>query len=363
MSDRQFPCSSCGGNLVFSPGQQKLSCPYCGSLNELEIEGGIVKEHDFLATLDKIQKNPEFGESCQVSEIKCTACAAEFVIQPGETAGECSYCATPFVNQAQSLTLLKPQALLPFSVTDSQAKNNFRLWIKKLWFAPDQLKKFVNDSGKLRGVYLAHWTYDTDATTDYTGSRGEHYWDTESYTDSQGKRRTRSVRKTRWYSASGRVYNTFDDILVVANDSLPRKYTEKLEPWDLTQLVTYSDEYLSGFRSEAYSVGLRDGFTVAQNIVEGRIESTIRSDIGGDEQRISSKTTQWSDITYKYILLPVWVTSYRYNNKLFRIVINARTGEVQGERPWSWVKILFFILFILAIITVVVVTVNILQNS
>lgn len=358
MSDRQFPCNSCGGNLVFSPGQQKLSCPYCGSLNELPENEGVVQENDFLETLAQIQNDPSLGESCQVTEVKCNACGAEFVIKPGETAGECSYCATPFVQQAKSLTLLKPQALLPFSVTDKEAKNNFRLWVQSLWFAPNRLKKFVNESGKLRGVYLAHWTFDTDVETSYTGSRGEHYWDTESYTDSQGKRRTRSVRKTRWYSASGRVYNTFDDILVVANDSLPRKYTEKLQPWDLSELVSYTDEYLSGFRSEAYSVGLRDGFTLAQNQVESEIDRTIRSDIGGDEQRIGSKTSTWDEISYKYILLPVWVTSYKFNNKLYRIVINARTGEVQGERPWSWVKISFLVLLILTIVIAFVVFVN-----
>ncbi len=90
MSDRQFPCSACGANLVFSPEQQKLSCPYCGGLNELPEVKGKVREHDFLETLAKIQKDPSLGDSCQVSEIKCNACGAEFIIKPGETAGESS---------------------------------------------------------------------------------------------------------------------------------------------------------------------------------------------------------------------------------------------------------------------------------
>ena len=213
---------------------------------------------------------------------------------------------------------------------------------------------YARTSEKLKGVYLAHWTYDSNTTTSYIGSRGEHYYVTESYTDSDGNRKTRQVRKTRWYPASGRVYLNFDDILVVANDSLPRKYTEKLEPWDLENLVTYTEEYLSGFSSERYSVGLAEGFDHAKDQVDGDIVGAVRRDIGGDEQRIHSRYTDWDNVKYKHILLPVWVTAYRFKDEVYRVVINARTGEVQGERPWSWIKITLAVIAVLAVIAGIV---------
>ncbi len=80
------------------------------------------------------------------------------------------------------------------------------------------------------------------------------------------------------------------------------------------------------------------------------IESLIRQDLGGDEQRIESLSTQYSGITFKHILLPVWVSAYRYGDKLHRILINARTGEVQGDRPYSAWKIAGLVILILAII-------------
>ena len=152
------------------------------------------------------------------------------------------------------------------------------------------------------------------------------------------------MTKTRWTSVSGMVYDDFDDVLVLASDSLPRAKTESLEPWDLENLAPYQVEYLSGFQSEAYQVNLEDGFVKAKEKMSRVIESSIRRDIGGDHQRIHSVKTQWNNVTFKHILLPIWINAYRYNNKSYRFVINARTGEVQGERPWSAVKIALAVL-------------------
>ena len=339
MSDRQFPCNSCGANLMFTPGQQNLSCPYCQSENEIDVEDIPIVENDFVQKVRDLEENPNDDDLIEITEVKCSACAAEFSIEPNETAGECAYCATPFVLEPHTEKILKPQALLPFKITSEEGKNQFREWTTKLWFAPSKLKQYAKTCEKVKGIYLPHWTYDSDTVTSYMGSRGEYYYVTESYNDSEGNRRTRQVRRTRWWPASGAVQNTFDDILVVANESLPRKYTEELEPWDLEELVPYSEEYLSGFRSERYSVGLGDGFDIARKQVDPVIVDTIHYHIGGDEQRIHSRDSSWNDVTFKHILLPVWVSAYRFQDKVYRIVINARTGEVQGERPWSWVKI------------------------
>jgi len=85
------------------------------------------------------------------------------------------------------------------------------------------------------------------------------------------------------------------------------------------------------------------------------IRRTVRRDIGGDEQRIMSMRTQWEDLKFKYILLPVWVASFRYRDKVYRFLVNARTGEVQGERPYSAWKITFLVLAILAVIATIVI--------
>jgi len=354
-ADREFPCSQCGGKLTFAPGVQSLTCPYCGHEQAIARVEQEIEELDFGEHLigEELEKAAADEHAQSTALAKCQACAAEYTRSPDVTSDHCPYCDSPQVVEGGSRKVIKPKALLPFAITQRQANERFRKWIASLWFAPSKLKQYARTDTKLAGMYTPYWTYDCGTTTWYTGQRGEHYWVTQHYTtmvNGKSVSRTRRVRKTRWYSASGVVQNAFDDVLVLASDSLPRQKTEKLEPWDLPNLVPYTDEYLSGFRAEAYHVDLKQGFDIARGIMDSPIRETIRRDIGGDEQRIHTVKTKYRDITFKHILLPVWLSAYRYQQKVYRFVINGRTGEVQGDRPWSFWKIFFLVAGILAAI-------------
>ena len=355
MELRQFPCKNCGADLKFSPGTDALKCPYCGAENEIEFEEDAlavaVEEQDFQATVAALRTGKETYE---VLTARCTNCGAQTTFDEHITSDACPFCGSSLVHEQASTRLIKPQALLPFKVDDRAAREHFKKWLHGLWFAPNKLKEFARREGGLNGMYIPHWTYDADTTTRYQGQRGVYYYVTETYTameDGKPVQRTRQVRKTRWYPASGTVHNVFDDVLIVASDSLPRNYMMKLEPWDLEAVVPYTDAYLSGFRTESYTVDLEKGFDLATGRMEPVINQTIRSDIGGDEQRILNKNTQYFDVTFKHLLLPVWISAYRYQDNVYRFMVNARTGQVSGERPWSWVKITFAVL--LAIIVIV----------
>ena len=138
--------------------------------------------------------------------------------------------------------------------------------------------------------------------------------------------------------------------LVLASTSLPKRFTDALEPWDLSALQPYAPEFLAGFRAEGYSVELEQGFVEARHRMDQIIARDIRFDIGGDRQRIHSVDTKLGAVTFKHILLPIWISAYRYKEATYRFLVNARTGEVQGERPWSWVKITLLVLGVAAIV-------------
>ena len=327
-----------------------MSCPYCGKVNEIETKTEPVEELNFEEFLKKASEEEETEEKITV---KCETCGAQTELEANVTASACAFCDSKIVAQGQSTKAIKPRSLLPFKIEKKEAQKNFKEWISGLWFAPTKLKAIAGGQG-LDGIYSPYWTYDTATTTEYTGQRGEHYYETETYTedddDGNSVTKTRQVQKTRWYGAYGTVFNDFDDLLVLGSESLPREQTRELEPWDLENLVSYDPSYLSGFKVESYTVDLAKGFNVAKDLMEDDLEESIRRDIGGDEQRISSKTVHYRSISFKHILLPVWLSAYRYNSKVFRFVINARTGEVQGERPWSVMKIATTVIAVLGAI-------------
>jgi hypothetical protein len=247
---------------------------------------------------------------------------------------------------------IKPRGVLPFALTENVAKDAMINWLGRLWFAPNGLQEYARKGRRMEGIYVPYWTYDADTKSNYTGERGTVYYVTVTVMR-DGKPERRQVPKVRWRAASGRVARFFDDVLVLASKSLPKKFTDALEPWDLAAMEPYAPEYLAGFRAEAYSITLEDGFVEARQIMDAMIERDVRFDIGGDRQRIHNVQTQISDVTFKHILLPVWLAAYKYRGKTYRFVVNGRTGNVQGERPYSAIKITFAVILGLLVAGVV----------
>lgn len=347
---RRYHCPGCGADLLFEPKDGCLTCPYCGHQERIPQSIEQIEERNYD---DYLRLRPEQLQvmAANALEVQCNSCGALVTFTPPEVARSCDFCGAAIVAQPKSADpIVAPEAVLPFRLQKQQAATVVRQWISSRWFAPDALKKFATHEG-IDGVYLPYWTYDTYTTSHYTGQRGEYYYVTESYTetDAQGNRveKTREVRHTRWYDASGTVQRWFDDILIPATSSLPQNRLLALEPWDLPELKPYDPAFLSGYKAQRYQVGLPEGFEVAKQIAARVIESDVRSDIGGDEQRITNIQTHYSGITFKHLLMPVYVGAYRLNQKLYQVVVNGRTGEVQGDRPYSWIKITLFILTIL----------------
>ncbi len=355
----EIACSNCSAKLKFSPGTNSLKCEYCGTVNEIEISEEEIEEIDF----DKfLNENDTSVEKQEIVTIKCNSCGAETTLDPNIVSDSCAFCGSNIVlTDGTSCSIIKPKSLLPFIVDSKKAFTLFRTWIKKLWWAPSALKKFAKLNKKIAGMYIPFWTYDSNTTCQYRGQRGDNYTTTETYStvvNGKSVTKTRTVTRIRWRSASGSVNNKFDDVLVVATTSLPKKYLEKLEPWDLDSLIPFDEKYLSGFRTESYQVGIKEGFDDAKIKMTKEIKVTVKKDIGGDHQRISKMNTKYNDITFKHILLPVWISAYKFKDKVYRFMINARTGEVQGERPYSWIKITLAVLAVLAIIAAIVLVVQ-----
>jgi DNA-directed RNA polymerase subunit RPC12/RpoP len=346
-----FGCVDCGADLKFTPGTASLSCEYCGATNEIPIMEEEIVELDYEAYLANASDETD---QLTVNLVKCQVCAAESTLEPHITSASCPYCDTPLiVADAHEENILKPKSLLPFKIKKEEAIAAFKKWINKLWFAPNALKKAILSFDHFKGIYLPFWTYDSNTSTSYTGQRGRHYYVSESYTTTENGKtvsKTRQVRKTSWTFVTGHVHHAFDDVLVPASNSLPAKQVEALEPWDLENLVPFTTEFLSGFITEKYQVNLKSGFDKACTIMNNAISSLIQRDIGGDDQRILTRNTQHKDITFKHLLLPAYVSAYNFKSKLYRFMVNARTGEVQGERPYSWIKITLAIVLGLAII-------------
>lgn len=350
-SARFFPCKQCGAKLQYEPGTKKvLKCPYCSAENEIAASESPVEELDFEAAIERMAGAAPVQ---QTDTVQCNGCRAVLTLASNITSLSCPFCGTNIVNQGRSTSLIQPNAVLPFAIKREAAVESYRKWIKSRWFAPSKLKSQSMLDATLKGLYLPAWTYDSDTTTPYTGERGDAYYVSVTVMVN-GKPQVRQERRIRWRSVSGTVFVHFDDVLVHASQTLPENLKERLAPWDLKTCLPYRDDYLAGFTAECYQTDLKQGFGIAKQKMAPEIDEAIREDIGGDEQRITSRSPRYSRVTFKHILLPVWVSAYRFNGKVFQFLINARTGEVQGQRPYSAIKIAMAVIAGLIVVGIIV---------
>jgi len=363
---RAFPCVSCGAKLSFAPGSKTLKCPYCAASNDIPDTDDTVEELDLDTWLAQLESAHETHEQEQV---KCNNCGGEQTLAANLFATACTFCGSPITSKSYAQRLIKPKALVPFKITQLQAQDKWRAWIKGLWLAPSALKKFVQSDGGIKGIYVPYWTYDANTYSDYSGQRGDDYTERYETTNANGERVTETRTQTRWTGVSGNVSFFHDDVLVAASNTTYGAATpagsnlpvlnmfgaSNLRTWNTKEVVPYQEEYIVGFQVEAYQIGLKEGFAEAKQIIDGKVQQLVQSDIGGDHQRITSLNTQYSHLTFKHILLPMWVSAYLFSGKTYRFVVNAQTGEVQGESPKSGWKIFFLVTAILAVLLLVMV--------
>jgi DNA-directed RNA polymerase subunit RPC12/RpoP len=344
-----FPCAGCGAKVEFAPGTTVLRCPYCQHEQPLIPAARQVQEHPFA----ELAAKPRTAVAAHV--LSCRRCGA--TSDSDALASTCQFCGSPLVADEHASAQIPPEGVLPFAVDRAGVRTALREWVSSRWFAPKAFKK-VSDAESLVGTYIPHWTFDTDTTSDYLGERGEHYWVTETYTttDANGhsQTQTRQVQKTRWYPASGTVARSFDDVMIRATAHVAGEHQDKLEPWPLEHAVAYQPEYLSGYSALRYDVEPEAGLEMAKAAMQPTIRRDCMSDIGGDEQRVHGVNTRYSNITYKLMLLPVWVVCYLFAGRTWQVLVNGRSAEVIGQRPYSKVKIAGVVLAALIVIAAVV---------
>lgn len=330
-------CPNCGATIIYDPNIRKMHCEYCGYERELpkpESENNIV-ETDFEAAIHT--QSHEWGE--QKKSVECKQCGAVTVYDALETSAVCPFCGSTSVMPAATQDSIAPGAVAPFVVPKEKASEGFANWLKKKLFTPRKAKKNARPEA-FQGIYLPYWTYDAQTTSNFTAKAGY---------DRKVKKKDGSYETvTDWRSVSGIYQEFFDDETVMASKRHDEAFVKRCEPFNLSKLVPYNPQALAGFAAERYSVGLKEGWGKAQESIQSELRSNISSYVKHhwhcDRVKGVRFSTLYSNITYKYILLPVWMSSFKYKEKNYQFLVNGQTGKVGGKAPVSAFRVILAVL-------------------
>jgi predicted RNA-binding Zn-ribbon protein involved in translation (DUF1610 family) len=349
------PCAACGAQVEWNPSKQRLVCPFCGTEApyEADKDTGEIHEIDLVTALRELPAEQR-GWQTERRSVQCQSCKAVMVYDPARVGQNCEFCGSPALVDYQEIKApIRPQSLLPFKITDTQVRDGMRRWYAARWFAPGALKRRALVD-QVKGIYIPYWTFDAQVHCPWRADAGYYYYVQEEYTDNQGKRQMRQVRKTRWEPASGEIDHFFDDEPVPGTKGIDVALLRGVEPFPTRELVPYDTAYLSGFVVEHYQVVLVDAAQRSRDSMHAQLVALCSNEVPGDTQRNLEVFPRYSGETFKHILVPVWLLTYTYGTRAYQVVANGYTGEIAGRYPKSPWKIAGAVLLVAIVVLLIV---------
>lgn len=334
-------CASCGANMHFDPETQMLSCDHCG---RKESVAKTVSARELSLFSDISKTGAEMEDSAVFS---CDNCGAKVVLSGTETAAICPFCGTPHVRKAEELSGLKPNAVLPFLFDKNKAVSYSKSWAKKKIYAPRDFKKSLTTES-ISGIYTPCFTFDSKTSSTYYGRVGKH----RTVVVGSGKNR-HTQTYTVWKNISGTYFDDFNDVLISAGNKIDQKKINKLSPYETDSAREYDEKFVLGYMSYRYDREISDCWTDAKGMIDNVIRRSILSRYEYDVVDYLNVSTEHTAVTYKYVMLPVYVGNFKYNKKTYNFYVNGTTGKVYGKTPLSALKILFTVLGGLAIVATI----------
>ncbi len=317
-----IPCAACGCPVE----ADDKFCPACGTVQVIEARVAV-------------------DESPQSKRLHCDNCGSDVATDQMQRSYTCPFCDSNYVVEveADETPRQRPEFVIGFAVTREQAHETFRQWLSaNSWFRPGDLHS-ASLLDKLQGVYLPFWSFSMLAQSRWSATIGEYWYRTETYTtrDSKGNvvTRTRRVRETEWWPLQGKHHRYHSGYLVSGSRGLSQADAERIKPFNLPALKRYEPYYLAGWLAEEYSVVRDEAQNLCQQEFSRHEQRNVAAFLPGDTHRGLEVSTNFSHINSDLCLLPIYIASYRYRDKLYRFLLNGQTGKCIGDKPLSWKKI------------------------
>ncbi|MDR0384313.1 MAG: hypothetical protein LBH47_03265 [Christensenellaceae bacterium] len=331
-------CDRCGAELVFDAKKQKLSCPHCNNVVEFKIDNA--EELKFEANLDK---NTWLLET---DVWRCPSCGAKQVVAKKDIAKSCPFCGrTNIVKSKENENITKPNGVLPFQIDKFAAADLALNYAKKKVYAPGFFKKHVSPE-EICAMYCPAYTFDADTESVYSGRLGKHY--TTTHRDSNGRTHVRV--HTRYFNISGGYNKSFDDVLVQASAIIDGKIAKKIKGFDTNTSKKYDEKFLYGSSAEYATKTGNNCYAEAKSFIDKSIYSGILSKYSYDVVVSLDIKSNFSNIKYKQVLLPLYLGKYYYKDKIYNFYVNGENGTVFGHYPKSGWKIFWTIFGVCALI-------------
>lgn len=329
-----FHCPQCDGVSAYNAENGGLTCTFCGFYEPpaQEVVGKQAEAFEFtVETMERVAH----GWGAERKELSCNRCAARTTFSTDMLTQTCPFCGSNQVVQVKApQDVLRPRFLIPFTVTAEECRKKTAVWLNDSWMVPKELNRLAHKTN-YTPIYIPYWTFDATTQADWKAEVA-HRVQKREYRN--GKWENRTVTEWRW--EKGRASVDFDDLLVRGSQHLSQLLLKKAGNYDIRALVPYDASFLAGIQAKAYDVDLDTGWEQGRHIMRAKTKDTCKKQATSQQMRNFSMTLAFKNENWRYILMPLYLATYQYGTESYQVLINGQTGELAGQRPVDWKKVL-----------------------
>lgn len=322
-------CSSCGGNLIFSPSNCSLVCEKCKTITPIITTNNYVKKSYDAFINSELSQNKTTNENSK-KIVNCPTCGASLNLKTSEFSGNCPYCGSSIVvdNTKQNLSV---DAVIPFQIDKDSVYENYKKSVRKKLFIPNAFKR-QPPMDNVTGFYIPAFGFDADTSSDYEGKLENEHRDKNGNTHVS----TKTIR--------GHVNINFQDVMIESSSKINQLDLDEILPFNVKQAYSYDDDFIRGYSVEKFNDSLKTCFILAMQEMKQRIEDQILSKYTYSRVVYFNCNTTTMNRKFCYYLLPVYSINFEYKNKKYTTLMNGQTGKVGLGIPKSKVKITFAVI-------------------
>ena len=324
MSTASYNCPCCGAPLAFSGESGRLECAACGNSYEPEtLEMLNASESGEQISFERPKEGFQAEEGVQA--YLCKNCGAELITEDTTTAAECPYCGSPTILPDRIEGSVKPEKVVPFTVTKEQAQKQFEEYFKGKRLLPNVFLDSRNRIAEIRRLYVPYWLFSCDA-------RADMVYDAEKVrTEQKGEW---EITRTKHYLVRRKGGMRFENIPVDGSVKMDNKLTESLEPYDLSAAIPFQSAILAGAMADHADVDCDACEKRAVERVERSVEQAMLDTVR-DYDTVSERSrrivTERGGATPA--LLPVWLMTTVKEGKTYTFAVNGQTGKLTCDVP------------------------------
>lgn len=329
-----FNCPQCDGTTGFNAADGGLTCSYCGFHEPPKklVVGKGAEEFEF--TVTTVQR-ASHGWGVERTDLHCQRCGAHTIIPPDTLTHTCPFChSNNVIQQKAAQDALRPRFLIPFKLEAEACSKIAREWLGSSWMTPGSMRRLARIAD-FSPVFIPFWTFDSRVYSTWKAEVGR-------------TKKTNNGTKTVWRWESGTVKKFFDDLIISGSTRLSKRLLTQIQQYDLHDLIEYEPKFLAGQQAQAYDLSLDSAWKLARDTMREQTREACRNQASTKKIRNFTMNLDFSDESWRYILLPVYIAIYHYRGTQFQVMVNGQTGQISGQRPADWVKIWLVVLAIMS---------------